>query len=482
MLKVGERAPEIDAVAANVTTGERFVLSRPERARCTVVYFFPKAFTPGCTAEARLFGKDHVELMLAGARVVGISTDDFKTQCRFAAEVAAPFPMIADEGGAIARAWGVLWPVVGIPRRATFVIDRSMNVVAALRDDLSVVRHRDEALLAVDALARAAAPEPEKVVDSDTLVMFQPAVRIGRYALHDRIASGGMASVHLARLHGEAGFSRTVAIKRLHRSLLREPDFAHMMIDEARMASRIRHPNVAPTLDVVSDDGELLLVMEYVDGLSLYELLKLGNAPIPPAVAAAIAAGMLHGLHAAHEARAESGTSLGLVHRDVSTSNVLVGRDGVPRLIDFGVAKAVGKLGATRQGTVKGKFAYMAPEQIAGGAVDRRTDVFAAGLVLWEMLTGRRLRNSGVSIVEAARGGGPPPSRHVPALDGRWDAITTRAFAAAPAERWPTAREMALAVEAMGVATTSEVAAWVEALGRDALDRRARLVAAIERS
>ncbi|CAN5782787.1 hypothetical protein BH09MYX1_BH09MYX1_19410 [soil metagenome] len=477
MLKVGDSAPDIDAVA---TTGERFVLSQSSH-RCTVVYFFPKAFTPGCTAEAKLFGKDHVELALAGARVVGISTDDHKTQCNFASSVSAPFPMIADEGGRISRSFGVLWPLIAIPHRATFVIDEDMKIVAALRDDLSVVKHRDEALRAVDALSRARATMAAAVAPDVDVVPPAAPIQVGRYALFDRIAAGGMASVHLARLVGEAGFSRTVAIKRLHRRLLDAPEFAHMMVDEARMAARIHHPNVASTLDVVAVDRELLVVLEYVHGLSLAYLIKQAKGPVPHEIVASVAAGMLHGLHAAHEARAEGGSPMNLVHRDVSPSNVLVGRDGVARLIDFGVAKAIGKLHATQQGVLKGKFGYMAPEQIAGGEVDRRTDVFAAGVVVWEMLTGVRFRGSNTGIAEAARGGGPPPSSRVANLDPRWDSITTRAFAPKARDRYPTARDMAVAVETMRIATTSEVAAWVHALGRDELARMAQRVSAIER-
>ena len=307
MLKVGEIAPEIDAVATN---GERFVLSRSP-ARCTVVYFFPKAFTPGCTAEAKLFGKDHVELLLAGARVVGISTDDHTTQCKFAADVRAPFPMIADADGKISKAFGVLWPILKVAHRATFVVDPTMTVVLALKDDLSVAKHRDEALRAVDMLARGRAANAAQV-DTEREDVTAP-VRLGRYALFTRLASGGMGSVHLGRLLGEGGFSRTVAIKRLHPHLVDQPAFAEMMIDEARMAARIHHPNVVATLDVVEEEREVVVVMEYVHGESLATLRKITadrGERIPARLAATIVAGALHGLHAAHEATDELGAPL----------------------------------------------------------------------------------------------------------------------------------------------------------------------------
>src|ERR1035437_3672665 len=150
---------------------------------------------------------------------------------------------------------------------------------------------------------------------------------VGRYALYGEIASGGMATVHFGRLLGPVGFSRTVAIKRLHPQFAKDPEFVTMFLDEARLASRIRHPNVARTLDVVALEGELFLVMDYVEGEALSRLLRTCRArgtPVPPKVAAAIVCGVLHGLHAAHEAKSERGEPLGIVHRDVSPQNVLV--------------------------------------------------------------------------------------------------------------------------------------------------------------
>src|ERR1700722_10238472 len=170
---------------------------------------------------------------------------------------------------------------------------------------------------------------------------------IGRYVIYGKIAQGGMASVHLGCLQGAAGFSRTVAVKRLHSHLAEEPEFLSTMLDEARLAARIHHPNVVPTLDVVADDGELLVVMEYVRGESLSRLLRGASAtdrPVPWPIVSAIVVGALHGLHAAHEATSEDGAPLGIVHRDVSPQNILVGVDGQSRVIDFGIAKAAGRL------------------------------------------------------------------------------------------------------------------------------------------
>src|SRR5215472_12533797 len=209
---------------------------------------------------------------------------------------------------------------------------------------------------------------------------------IGRYALYDELAAGGMATVHFGRLLGHAGFSRTVAIKKLYPQYAKDPEFVSMFLDEARLAARVRHPNVVTTLDVVSTAGELLLVLEYVHGESLSRLLRAtaeAGALVPWRIAAAIVSGVLHGLHAAHEAKSERGEPLDLVHRDVSPQNVTVGVDGVARVLDFGIAKAVGRLTHTRGGLVKGKYSYMAPEQVQG-IVTRRSDVFSAAILLWE--------------------------------------------------------------------------------------------------
>jgi serine/threonine-protein kinase len=311
---------------------------------------------------------------------------------------------------------------------------------------------------------------------------------VGRYALCDRIAGGGMATVHLGRLLGQAGFSRTVAIKRLHAHLAEDPEFVAMFMDEARLAARIHHPNVVSTLDVVARDSELFLVMDYVHGESLARLMR-GAAErkeaISPRIAGAIVSGFLHGLHAAHEARSERGEPLDIVHRDVSPQNVLVGSDGVPRVVDFGVAKAVGRVQSTRDGQLKGKLAYMAPEQIQSGAVTRRTDIYAASIILWEMLVGRRLFHgeSEAAIVHAILTSTPQAPSAVAGVPPALDRIVLRGLAAKPEARFQTAQDMALAIEkAVDVALPSEVGAWVQSIAAQALSARAALVGNIESS
>ncbi len=314
---------------------------------------------------------------------------------------------------------------------------------------------------------------------------------VGRYAIHGEIAAGGMAVVHFGRLVGPSGFARTVAIKRLHPQLAREPDFVAMFLDEARLAARIQHPNVVPTLDVMNDHGELLIVMEYVQGESLSKLLRAvrdRDERIPPRIAASIIAGVAHGLHAAHEARDERGRELGLVHRDVSPQNVLVGTDGVARVLDFGVAKATVRLQTTREGQLKGKIAYMAPEQLTAGTVNRLTDVYAAGVLLWESLAGKRLfeaESEGELVARVLTNEVPPPSSVAPDVPPALDAITARAVDRDSSKRFQSAREMALALEksmpaGMPLAMPSEVGDWVVVVAREALASRAQRLSDIE--
>jgi eukaryotic-like serine/threonine-protein kinase len=313
-----------------------------------------------------------------------------------------------------------------------------------------------------------------------------PIRRIGRYALYGEIASGGMATVYLGRQWGQAGFARTVAIKRLHPQHAKEPDFVAMFLDEARLAARIRHPNVVPTLDVVATDGELFLVMEYVQGESFSRLLRVARQrkeSVPTRVVAAIVTDVLHGLHAAHEATSEKGEPLGLVHRDISPHNVLVGCDGAARVVDFGVAKAAGRIQTTREGQLKGKIAYMAPEQITGVA-SRRTDVYAASVVLWEALTARRLfsgENDASVMNQVINSKAEPPSKHVAGLDPAWDEIVLKGLERDEERRYSTAREMALEIEQrMQLARGTEVGAWVDALAHESIAKRAAEVTAIE--
>jgi serine/threonine-protein kinase len=317
----------------------------------------------------------------------------------------------------------------------------------------------------------------------------------GRYVLYPPIARGGMATVHPARLIGDGGFSRLVAVKRLHPQFTDDPEFIAMFHDEAHIASMIHHPNVVPVLDVVVSGHEVILVQEYVHGVPLNQLVKaaqISGSPIAIDVAVAILSGVLAGLHAAHETRDDSGEPLDIVHRDVSPQNVIVSVDGVPRLLDFGIAKARSCSHHTREGVFKGKLAYMAPEQIKMETVDRRADVYAAGVLAWELFANRRFYQgeTDVDFVSSILKGAIPTISQVLAeapgwvLEGRVEAVTAlepvvmRALRPSPDERFPTALEMRDALlRAWAPASASDVAEWVRIAGADLLEQRKRLLA-----
>jgi serine/threonine-protein kinase len=309
-----------------------------------------------------------------------------------------------------------------------------------------------------------------------------------RYVLHRALASGGAATVHIGRLLAPGGFSRRVAIKRLHPAVASEPEVAAAFAEEARITSRVAHANVAAVLDVVAAERELLLVMEYVHGETLSRLLMTARASkTPPAIGIVLGVliDVLHGLHAAHEATAEDGAPLRIVHRDVSPQNVIVGADGAARVVDFGIAKALTSAGVTREGSVKGKVPYMAPEQLLRRAIDRRVDVYAAGVILWEALAGRRLfvaddEPSLFSKVLEERV--PLPSALNPLVTAPLDAIVMKAIERDPEKRFATARDMAIALEgAFARAPLSAVGDWVATTASEALAKRAAMIAEMER-
>lgn len=300
------------------------------------------------------------------------------------------------------------------------------------------------------------------------------------------IASGGMATVYFGRSAGAVGFSRSVAIKQLHPQYAKSPEFVAQFLDEAKLTARIRHPNVVSVLDVVARDGELFVVMEYVEGEPLSRLAYCASDPVPLAVASAILVQVLLGLHAAHEATTEAGVPLQIVHRDVSPQNMLVGLDGASHILDFGVAKAVSRLHTTENGQIKGKLSYMAPEQLRAEEVDRRADIFAAGVVLWELLTKRRLfwRSDPYATVTAVLADDvKAPSEYRAEVPTALDSLVLKALASDPQTRFATAREMAIALElCVPPAGSLAVGGWVESVAGDSIKERARCLREVEES
>jgi serine/threonine protein kinase len=215
---------------------------------------------------------------------------------------------------------------------------------------------------------------------------------VGRYELIHRLAHGGMATVYLGRAKGKAGFEKVVAVKVIHPHLANEAEFVGMFLDEARIAARLHHPHVVEILDLGETDGAYFMVMEFIEGENLSALVRaLEGERLPIAVTLQIVADTLEGLNAAHELRDADGRPYKLVHRDVSPHNVLINLDGWAKVGDFGIMKAAGKASNTKTGELRGKLAYMSPEQARGVAVDHRTDLFAVGVITWELLTGKRL-------------------------------------------------------------------------------------------
>jgi serine/threonine-protein kinase len=290
----------------------------------------------------------------------------------------------------------------------------------------------------------------------------------GRYELGDLLGRGGMATVYAGTLRGPNGFSRKVAIKRLHSHVAGQEQLVEMLVDEARIASRLRHPNIVPVIDFIDLEGGPALVLEYVDGWSLSRLLATSGR-VPPAIALGIAQGLLQGLHHVHTVRDAAGRPMNAVHRDVSPQNVLVARDGIPRLTDFGVARARGRLVHTQAGEIKGKLAYAAPELVRG-EVDRRADIYAVGVLLWEMLCGVRFAEGAGLWEVGARGDAPipRPSQLASQVPTAVDAIVLRALCGDTQLRFSSALEMADAIETRAeVASPRRIRRWAHELSRE---------------
>ncbi len=314
-----------------------------------------------------------------------------------------------------------------------------------------------------------------------------PDVKLRRCQLGPVIAAGGMATIHLGRWYGAGGFAKTVAIKRLHRHLVSSSSFVNMLLDEAQVVARIRHANVTSVMDVVEEDGELFIVMDYVHGVTLAHLIrqmKRQGSKIPLPIAMRIASGILHGLQAAHDATDEDGNPLCVIHRDVSPENVIIGSDGGVQLIDFGVARAYGRVDRAEEGEFRGTLRYCSPEQLKNEDLEPASDIYAASIVLWEMATGRRLyrgQNAAAIIYEVLDGDPPPPSRYRDGLGRGFDEIVLRGLHPDKGRRWLTAVDMAEAIErSTTLASPREVAVWVKAIARDKLATMKDALKAVE--
>ena len=301
--------------------------------------------------------------------------------------------------------------------------------------------------------------------------MLQQFITLGRYQLLSRLAIGGMAEVYLARQGELSGFKTLVVVKKVLPHLAEKPDFIAMFLDEARIASLLDHPNVVRITEVGRTDNEYFLAMELVQGKPLSAILQQSEkakTPIPHNLGALIVANAAAGLHHAHQLTDASGSLLGLVHRDISPQNIMVSFEGSVKVIDFGIARALGRLGDTNSGSLKGKLGYMAPEQARGEGIDARADLFSLGVVLWECVAGRRmfLRENDLATLRAVVYEPIPSASKFAEIDPALDAIIRRAVSRNVAERFQTAEEMRIALErwvfSSGGASTHDLATMMK--------------------
>ncbi len=316
--------------------------------------------------------------------------------------------------------------------------------------------------------------------------MTHVGATLGPYELVAELGSGGMATLYLAERTGPAGFSRPVAVKIVHPEHAEDPAFVRMFLDEARLSARVQHPNVVYVEELGEQDGLHYMVMEYVDGVTLADVLASlagKRQALPLDIAVTIAAQVADGLHGAHESTDEHGRPLGLVHRDVSPQNILLSSRGHVKVIDFGIARAAGRLTSTERGALKGKIAYMAPEQLRGQIVDRRSDIFTLGTLRWEMLTMRRLFHSQKELqtIQKIRNAEvEAPSTYRPDLPEALDQVLLRALARERDDRFQTAhafrRALLLAYPQSLMVDASAIAELVRDAARETLHARRRVV------
>src|SRR3954468_7585521 len=277
--------------------------------------------------------------------------------------------------------------------------------------------------------------------------MKKPAV-FGKYLLLERLNVGGMAEVFIAKAFGVEGFERSLAIKKILPTMAEGEEFIRMFIDEGRVGVKPHPANIVHIHELGNYDGTFFIAMEYVAGRDLRTLLeryRKRKEKMPAAQASFIASKMCEGLDYAHRKKDARGMDLGIIHRDVSPQNILISYEGEVKIIDFGIAKAANRSHQTQAGILKGKFAYMSPEQVQGRSIDRRSDIFAVGNILFEMLTGERLfvGGSDFSVVEKVRNAEVPSVREIdPEIPTGLEQILYRALAREPTERYQWGSEM----------------------------------------
>ncbi|MDI1480631.1 protein kinase [Polyangium sp. y55x31] len=332
---------------------------------------------------------------------------------------------------------------------------------------------------------------PVSRTKATALDRLKPGSTLGRYEILLRVAKGGMASVWAARLQGSRGFQKTVAIKTMLPDVSDDPDFETMFLDEARVAARIRHPNVVEIFDLGEQDDILYIVMEWVEGDTLSTVQKASKTlgGIPQNIILRIASQICAGLHAAHELRDDNGALVDLVHRDISPGNILISTSGFAKIADFGVAKSRGRLYVTRtEGLVKGKTPYLSPEQLGGLPLDRRSDLFSLGVLLYVMVTGLhpfRGETEFKTVENIALKDPIPPRELVPSIHADFEKVILKALEKDRTKRYSTAAEMQRALDQVSSQvgspiTDEDVADFVrKVIGEANAKRAAELRAAI---
>ncbi|MEM9493150.1 MAG: serine/threonine-protein kinase, partial [Myxococcota bacterium] len=309
----------------------------------------------------------------------------------------------------------------------------------------------------------------------------------GKYTLIGKLAKGGMGEIYLARLGGVAGFEKIVVIKRILPHLAENKRYVAMLWDEARIAARLSHPNVCQVLELDEVDGEYYIAMEYLEGITMADLLRLmaqRKSLLDPRLAVAMITQVCEGLHAAHELVDRQGNPTNLVHRDISPSNLFITAAGPVKILDFGIAKTPDQLANTRTGTIKGKWAYMSPEQVLRKPLDRRSDIFSLGVVTYEALSSRRLfrRKSEYEICRAITERDAPPLRDLrPDIPEPLSQVVATALARRRHCRYDTASAMSKALTRSltaigGPASMSEVSEFVWQIFAKELEARRAFV------